>query len=91
MTTRKRIGPRTTPEDVATVVGDAARRRLPTNSISDGEDPVGHYRAFFADFKAQVDLVAVHQDDGFDMRVAEVSGVAPSDWFRAYLAKSEIS
>lgn len=91
MTTRKRIGPRTTPEGVATVDGDAARRQLPTNSISDGEDPVGRYRAFFADFKTQVALATGHQDAGFDMRVAEVSGVAPLDWFGANLAKSEIS
>jgi len=85
MTTRKRIGPRTTPEDVADVVGDAARRRLPTNSISDEEDSIGNYRAFFTDFKTQVAHVAGHQDAGFDMRVAEACNVSPADWFQALM------
>lgn len=88
MTVRHAARAATTPEDVAAVIGDEARRRLPLEAALDpvtGQELPGatrRYAVWLEEFAYQCELEAGVRETGFVVQAADAAGVSPADWFR---------
>ena len=75
-----------TPEDIADLLREPALRLLPDPGTANGIfDPteLRVFCVFFDEFTEQV--VALGRDQDLVLRVAELIGVSPADWYRQLL------
>ncbi|WP_277100357.1 hypothetical protein [Corynebacterium riegelii] len=95
MTIRKRSGSGTGPEEVAELIGETARRLMPTDGPAlvsgTGLAVPGvseRYARYFEELHAQVQIEVAHASRSFALEVAELAEVSLADWIEHCLRSS---